>query len=339
MKLSALRSTAALRTTVLALAATLSVSLLGGTASAEPQKPSAVSSITKDGRTWHLKVYSAAMGTDVAVDVQRPADESKPAPNLYMLNGLDGGEGTASWQAQTKALEWLSDKSVNVIQPVGGRGSYYTDWLKADPALGVNKWKTFFTEELPPLLDKTLQSTGLNALTGLSTSGTSVLQLAEAKPGLFKTVAAYSGCAQIADPAGKQFVKLATETWAGGNTENMYGPDNSPLWAENDPVINAEKLRGTLLYVSSGSGIPMLDDVKYYLGSSPGPSGAVNLSLGVIIEAAVNGCTNNLKSRLDSLKIPATYQFNPVGTHYWPYWEEALHNSWPLLAQGMELPH
>ncbi|MFC9437114.1 alpha/beta hydrolase [Nocardia sp. NPDC057030] len=339
MKISALRTTAALRTTVIALAATLSVSLLGAAASAEPPKPSAVTSIDKAGRTWHLKVYSAAMNTEIQVDVQRPADESKPAPNLYMLNGLDGGIGTASWQAQTNALEWLSDKSVNVIQPIGGRGSYYTDWLKPDPTLGTNKWRTFFTEELPPLLDKTLQSTGLNALTGLSTSGTSVLQLAEAKPGLFKTVAAYSGCAQIADPAGKQFVKLATETWAGGDTKNMYGPDNSPLWAENDPVINAEKLRGTLLYVSSGSGIPVLDDVNYYLGSSPGPSGAVNLGLGVIIEAAVNGCTNNLKNRLDSLNIPATYQFNPVGTHYWPYWEQALHDSWPLLAQGMNLPH
>ncbi|WP_405167898.1 esterase family protein [Nocardia sp. NBC_01499] len=317
----------------------LSVSLLGGTASAEPQKPSAIASITKEGRTWHLAVYSASMDKEVPVDVQRPADESKPAPNLYMLNGLDGGEGTASWQAQTNALQWLADKQVNVIEPIGGRGSYYTDWLKADPALGMNKWKTFFTEELPPLLDKALQSTGRNALTGLSTSGTSVLQLAEAKPGLWQSVAAYSGCAQIADPAGQQFVKLATETWAGGNTENMYGPDNSPLWAENDPVINAEKLRGTLLYISSGSGIPVLDDVNYYLGSSPGPTGAVNLSLGVIIEAAVNGCTHNLQNRLDSLKIPATYQFNPVGTHYWPYWEEALHNSWPLLAQGMDLPH
>ncbi|QBS43416.1 alpha/beta hydrolase family protein [Nocardia sp. CS682] len=335
MKLSALRHTAALRTTVVALAAMLSASLLGATASAEPQQPSAVTSITKEGRTWHLKVYSAAMNTEIPVDVQRPADEGKSAPNLYMLNGLDGGIGTASWQAQTDALQWLADKQVNVISPIGGRGSYYTDWQKPDPVLGVNKWKTFFTEELPPLLDKTLQSTGRNALAGLSTSGTSVLQLAEAKPGLWKSVAAYSGCAQIADPAGQQFVKLATETWAGGNTENMYGPANDPLWAANDPVINAEKLRGTLLYVSSGSGIPMLDDVKYYLGSAPGPTGAVNLGLGVIIEAAVNGCTANLKNKLDSLNIPATYQFNPVGTHYWPYWEEALHKSWPLLAQGM----
>ncbi|WP_067690066.1 alpha/beta hydrolase [Nocardia jejuensis] len=337
MKLTALRNVFALRTTAVALTAAMFLALPGGTSSAAPDKPSAITSISKDGRTWHLKVYSAAMEKEITVDVQRPADESQPAPNLYMLNGLDGGEGTANWKARTKALEWLADKPVNVIQPIGGLGSYYTDWINPDPNLGVNKWKTFFTEELPPLLDESLHSTGLNALTGLSTSGTSVLQLAEAKPGLWKSVAAYSGCAQIADPAGKQFVKLATETWAGGKVANMYGPDDSPLWAANDPVINAEKLRGTLLYVSSGSGIPGMDDVQYYLGSAPGVTGGMNLALGMIIEAAVNGCTSNLKSRLDGLSIPATYQFNPVGTHYWPYWEQALHDSWPLLAQGMGL--
>ncbi|MFI6867042.1 alpha/beta hydrolase [Nocardia sp. NPDC050406] len=331
------RGLGAVRAAAVALTTSLFVGLLGGTAAAAPEQ-SSITSVTKEGRTWHLKVYSAAMQTDIPIDVQRPVDESAPAPNLFMLNGLDGGEGTASWAAQTDALQFLAQKQVNVIQPIGGRGSYYTDWLQRDPKLGLNKWKTFLTEELPPLLDKALNSTGLNALAGLSTSGTSVLQLAEAKPGLFKSVAAYSGCAQIADPVGQQFVRFSTETWAGGNTVNMYGPPDSPVWAENDPVINAEKLRGTRLYISSGSGIPMLEDVRYYLESSPGPTGAVNLGLGVAIEAAVNSCTANLKSRLDSLGIPATYQFNPVGTHYWPYWEEALHKSWPLLAEGMGVP-
>ncbi|WP_084495106.1 alpha/beta hydrolase [Nocardia shimofusensis] len=326
-----------LRTAAVALTAAMSMSVFAGATSAEPGKAPAITSVEKDGRTWHLKVYSAAMDSEITVDVQRPADESAPAPNLYMLNGLDGGYGTASWKAATHALEWLADKPVNVIQPIGGRGSYYTDWQQPDPRLGVNKWKTFFTEELPPLLDAELGSTGLNSLAGLSTSGTSVLQLAEAKPGLWKSVAAYSGCAQIADPVGRRFLELAVETWGGGDTENMYGPADSPLWAENDPVINAEKLRDTKLYISTGSGIPVLEDVQYYLDSAPGPMGAVNLSLGVIIEAAVNGCTANLKNKLDSLDIPATYNFNPVGTHYWPYWEEALKDSWPLLAEGMGL--
>lgn len=315
-------------------AAALTISAFGGVAAAQPLDASSITSVDKDGRTWNLQVYSAAMDKDITVQVQRPADESKPAANLYLLSGLDAGEGSASWQQQTDALSFLSDKQVNVVLPIGGRGSYYADWRQEDPKLGVNKWQTFLTKELPPLLDSTLGSTGLNSLAGLSTSGTAVLQMAESAPGLFKSVAAYSGCAQIADPLGRQFLKLPVETWAGGNTINMYGPDNDPAWVENDPVINAEKLRGTNLYISSGSGVPTPADVQYYTEGN-GPQGVVNLGLGVVIEGATNYCSHNLMNKLNELDIPATYQFPPVGTHYWPYWEEALHDSWPLLARGM----
>ncbi|QCB51014.1 esterase family protein [Rhodococcus sp. PAMC28707] len=334
MQLPSLRTRSALRNAAMAVAAALTMTVFGGVATAQTNDTSAVSSIDKDRRTWSLQVYSAAMDKDITVQVQRPVDESEPAPNLYLLSGLDAGEGSASWQQQTDALGFLSDKQVNVVLPIGGRGSYYADWRQEDPKLGVNKWQTFLTKELPPILDSALGSTGLNSLAGLSTSGTSVLQMAESAPGLFKTVAAYSGCAQIADPIGRQFLKLPVETWAGGNTVNMYGPDDDPAWAENDPVINAEKLRGTNLYISSGSGIPQPEDVQYYTEGN-GPQGVVNLGLGMVIEGATNYCSHNLMNKLNELEIPATYQFPPVGTHYWPYWEDALHDSWPLLARGM----
>ncbi|MFE3189454.1 alpha/beta hydrolase [Nocardia sp. NPDC059240] len=334
MNLSALRGATVLRTGVCALAAVLALTMLGSTAAAEPEKPSGLSSLVKDGRTWHLKVYSAAMGKDITVDVQRPVDESKPAGNAYLVSGLDAGEGTASWQAASDALSFLADKQVNVILPIGGRGSYYTDWYKQDPRLGLNKWKTFFTEELPPILDATLGSTGLNSLAGFSTSGTSVLQLAEAKPGLFKSVAAYSGCAETASPLGKRAMKLAVETWAGGNVVNMYGPDDDPAWVTNDPIINAEKLRGTNLYISSGSGLPTPSDVQYYQSTDTESGGIVPLFLGSVIEATTNICTHSLEDKLDTLGIPATYHFDPTGTHRWVYWQQALHDSWPLLAQG-----
>ncbi|WP_036523454.1 alpha/beta hydrolase family protein [Nocardia sp. NRRL WC-3656] len=338
MKRAAFGHVAALRITMALLALLVSTVPACGSAAAAPGRRPEVTDVVIEGRTWHLTVYSAAMDKEIAVDVQRPADESRPAPNLYLLNGLDAGQGKMNWKGQTTALQWLADKQVNVVQPIGGRGSYYTDWLRPDPVLGVNKWKTFFTTELPPLLDETLHSTGRNALTGLSMSGTSVLQLAEAAPGLWKTVAAYSGCAQIADPMGRLAVKLAVELWARGNTVNMYGPPDSPLWAENDPVLHAEKLRGTLLYLSSGSGIPEAGDVRNYSDNAPGPVGGANLALGMMIEGATDLCTHNLQARLDALGIPATYRFTATGTHYWPYWEAALHDSWPLLARGMGVP-
>ncbi|WP_054815873.1 alpha/beta hydrolase [Nocardia arizonensis] len=290
----------------------------------------------KDSRSIRLYVYSAAMDETFPVDVQRPADASVPRPTLYLLNGAGGGEDTASWNAKTDALEFLKDKNVNVVQPIGGKWSYYTDWIKDDPTLGRNKWKTFFTEELPPLVDGALGTNGVNAVAGLSTSGTTVLALPIAKPGLYKAVAAYSGCAQTSDPVGSEFVKLTVETWGGGDTLNMWGPEGSPEWIANDPYVNAEGLRGLDLYISTGTGLPGQYDTldgKYAL---PGAYGLANqVLIGGVIEAGTNYCTHNLQTKLNDLGIPATFNFRPNGTHSWGYWQDDLHQSWPTLARGL----
>ncbi|MGW0182230.1 alpha/beta hydrolase [Nocardia sp. NPDC003345] len=290
----------------------------------------------KDDRNLRLYVHSTAMDRDITVDVQRPADASEPRPTLYLLNGAGGGEDSASWQAQTNTLDFLSDKNVNVVQPIGGSWTYYTDWIKDDPNLGRNKWKTFFTEELPPLIDGALGTNGVNALAGLSTSGTTVLALPIAKPGLYKAAAAYSGCAQTSDPVGSEFVRLTVETWGGGDTENMWGPQGSEEWVKNDPYVNAEGLRGLDLYVSTGNGLPGRWDTLDGPHTLPGSYGLANqILVGGVIEAGTNFCTHNLKNRLDELGIPATFNFRESGTHSWGYWEDEFLASWPVLAKGL----
>ncbi|KZM72622.1 esterase family protein [Nocardia terpenica] len=314
-----------------------------GSLLADPKAPDG-SHITKatmqDSRNIRLYVYSAAMDETYPVDVQRPADASAPRPTLYLLNGAGGGVDSATWdQRAPDALHFLADKDVNVVQPIGGAWSYYTDWRAPDPTLGVNKWKTFFTEELPPLIDGALGTDGVNAIAGLSTSGTSVLQLPIAKPGLYKSVAAYSGCAQISDPTGYTFVKLAVNVWGGGNVDNMYGPENDPMWAANDPYVHADQLRGLNLFISAGSGLPGKWDTLDGPYALPGPYGLGNqLLIGGVIESAVDYCSHNLQAKLNQLGIPATYDFTTTGTHSWGYWHDALIQSWPVLAQGLGLP-
>lgn len=306
---------------------------------ADPTSPNGsriVKAEYKDDRNLRLYVHSTSMDKEIIVDVQRPADASVPRPTLYLLNGAGGGEDSASWQAQTNTLDFLADKNVNVIQPIGGSWSYYTDWIKDDPALGRNKWKTFFTEELPPLVDGALGTNGVNSIAGLSTSGTTVLALPIAKPGLYKAVAAYSGCAQTSDPVGSEFVKLTVETWGGGDTMNMWGPQGSEEWVENDPYVHAEGLRGLDIYVSTGNGLPGRWDTLNGPHTLPGSYGLANqLIVGGVIEAGTNFCTHNLKNRLDSLGIPATFNFRENGTHSWGYWEDEFLASWPVLARGM----
>jgi len=283
-------------------------------------------------------VYSASMDKEILLDVWRPADTSEPRPTLYLLNGAGGGEDSATWRFRTDAIEFMKDKNVNVVSPVGGKWSYYTDWQKEDPVLGVNKWETFLTKEIPPLIDAALDTNGVNAIAGLSSSGTSVLQLPIAAPGLYKGVAAYSGCAQTSDPIGQQFVKLVVETWGGGDTRNMWGEPNDPAWVENDPYVHAEELRGLDLYISNGTGLPG----RYDTLNGPEIDGQVDVLanqvvVGGVIEAATNYCTHNLRTRLDELGIPATYNFRDSGTHSWGYWQDDLKDSWPVLQKALGL--
>lgn len=290
----------------------------------------------KDARNIRLYVHSAAMDKNVIIDVQRPADASVPRPTLYLLNGAGGGEDDASWVARSDALKFLEDKNVNVIQPIGGKWSYYTDWIEDDPNLGRNKWTTFFTEELPPLVDGALGTNGRNAIAGISTSATTVLALPIAKQGLYQAAAAYSGCAQTSDPVGSEFVRLTVETWGGGDTENMWGPQGSEEWVRNDPYVNAEGLRGLELYISSGTGLPGQYDTLNNPYALPGVYGLANqILVGGVIEAGTNYCTRNLERRLNELGIPATFNFRPDGSHSWGYWNDEFPRSWPVLARGL----
>ncbi|MFE7741168.1 hypothetical protein [Nocardia sp. NPDC057455] len=79
-----------------------------------------------------------------------------------------------------------------------------------------------------------------------------------------------------------------------------------------------------------------MSDVYNDAYAQPGPRGYLNqLVLGGVIEAAVNWCTHNMRHRLNALGIPAAYDFQPTGTHSWGYRQEALKNSWPVLADGL----
>lgn len=281
-------------------------------------------------------VYSPSMNKQVLLKIIRPNDTSRPLPTLYLLNGAAGGEEEPfDWLAHTDVVDFVADKKVNVVIPIGGRESYYTDWLHDDPVLGRNKWTTFFTKELPPRIDSMLGTTGNNAIAGLSMAGTSVLALAESAPGLYKSVSSYSGCASTSDPIGQQYVKAVVETRGGGSTLNMWGPAGGPAWIANDAFINAPKLRGTPLYISSGNGVAGPHDnlAGRNVGGDPSKLAQQVIFAGAI-EAGINQCTQNLRSRLDSLGIPATYNFR-VGTHSWDYWQDDLHASWPMISASL----
>ncbi|MFC4123726.1 alpha/beta hydrolase [Nocardia rhizosphaerae] len=323
--------------TVRAVAASLLALLMSVTApGAAGADGSRLDRIERPGqRQQILHVYSAAMDRVIPLQVITPHDTSAPRPTLYLLNGAGGGEDVANWYNQTDIVQFFADKNVNVITPAAGKFSYYTDWLRDDPKLGRNKWQTFLTEELPPIIDDTLNTTGVNAIAGLSMAATAVLNLAIAAPDRYRAVGAYSGCASVDDPLGRTAVELVLAR-AGADPVNMWGDPGAPAWRLNDPYRNAERLRGKAIYLSSATGLPGPAEA-IPAGATPGKVIGMTdqILLGGVIEAAANICTQRLAARLQELRIPAHTVFRPAGTHTWDYWEEDLHQSWPLLAEAI----
>jgi S-formylglutathione hydrolase FrmB len=310
--------------------------MLPVTAHADPaadRGPSVTSLDHVQGTLWNITVHSPAMGADIPFQLIRPSGNSAGAPTIYLLNGAGGGEDGSGWLEETDALQFFADKRVNILIPQRGSGTLYTDWIASDPQIGRPMWETLLTRELPPVIDAALDTNARNAIIGLSMSATSVLDLATAAPGLYRSVASISGCAQTSTPVGQAVVRSIVRS-SGADPVNMWGPVGSPMWTQHDPLLNAEKLRGTALYLSSGDG-----RAGKYDNDRSAPPGAPpvenRIVVGGAIEAGARYCTEAMTLRLAELSIPATVHLPVTGTHSWRYFQDELHRSWPTVEAGL----
>lgn len=92
-----------------------------------------------DDRVKEMWAYSPSMDRDVPLVVITADESAGPRPVIYLLNGGDGGEGAANWIMQTDVIDFYLDKNVNVVIPMEGKFSYYTDWVQENAALGGKK--------------------------------------------------------------------------------------------------------------------------------------------------------------------------------------------------------
>ncbi len=124
----------------------------------------------------------------------------------------------------------------------------------------------------------------------------------------------------------------------------MWGPRGGTYNVYNDALVNAEKLRGTELYISTATGLASETDMAGYMrdkGVSNEKASASATTLiveGGVIEGAMNACTHDLKAKLDRAGIPANYELRNTGTHSWPGWRSDLETSWnTTLAPALGL--
>lgn len=293
------------------------------------------------------KVYSPSMNRDIPVAVV-PATNAQGnrvagAPIIYLLNGAGGAEQNQDWLKMAPVKDFFAGKGVNVVIPMEGAFSYYTDWVdqstNTNYLRGPQKWETFLTKELPGPIERTLNADNRRAIVGFSMSGTTSLVLPQHNPGFYNAAASFSGCASTSSPQGYNFARLTVNRGGYSNfktitPEMMWGPMGGPYNRWNDALLNAERLRGTALYISSATGLAGRPDQVTHLVGQGAPeavahAAAATLQIeGGVIEAAINQCTHDLRAKLTALNIPATYELRNVGTHSWPYWREDLEKSW-----------
>ena len=309
-----------------------------------------------DDRVDAYEVYSPSMKRDIPVAVipatNEAGDRVENAPTIYLLNGAGGAEQNNDWLNYNKStdghegtIDFYSGKGVNVVIPMAGAFSYYLDWQQepnGNYLNGPQKWETFLTKELPGPIEAELNaSKDKRGIIGFSMSASSALLLAEHNPGYYDAVGAFSGCYAMADPVAHLAHGLTVER-GGGTMEQMVGPAGSPASVYNDALLNAGELAGTgtEIYVSNSSGLAgETDMVGYYTAQGADFAAALANSAvlqveGGVIEAFTNKCTHDLKAKLDSEGIPATFNFRNVGTHSWPTWRDDIAASWPTFEKA-----
>lgn len=304
-----------------------------------------------------VTVYSEAMDRKIPVALIRAVDkDGNPikAPTYYLLNGAGGSEQNTDWLAMAPKTvrNVLGNEPVNVVIPMEGAFSYYVDWLsnpgKGKYFKGEQKWSTFLAKEMIPSVENYLDANGKRAVTGFSMSATSSLLLAVHNPDMFDAVGSFSGCAATSTPLPNFFAGLTVNRGSAGagniTPENLWGPRGSDYNRYNDALVMADNLVGengvtkTKFYLSAGTGLAGQTDMLSYLRENSGSTEALSAALtlqveGGAIEAAMNACTHDFNTKLNSLGVDTYFNKRPVGTHSWPLWRDDLKVSWEKVIR------
>lgn len=317
---------------VVALAVVAGVAPMA-TAAPAPPREAALDEVTKvSPRQLEVTVSSPAMGGPVSVTVLLPRDTSRSRSTVYMLDGA-GATGTVSdWITKGGAVKFFEDKDVNVVLPAGGKGTFYTDWERADRVVGKPMWETFLTKELPPLIDRYYNGNGRNAIVGLSMGGQAALALTFRHPELYTGAASLSGCPPTSGLLNEAYVR-ATVGRDGADATNMWGPFGAPGWAAHDPSLHLNALRGKNLYISAGSGA--IGPLDFQEPLDPGMSRQQQTFAASGLESGAYRCSLEFALTLRANNIPATESFPLIGTHSWAYWKQDLPQLWPTIARGL----
>lgn len=252
-------------------------------------------------------------------------------PSVWALDGLRARDDESGWTLSTNIQQFYADKNVNVVMPVGGNSSFYTDWDQQPEPGKTYKWETFLTQELPAVLREGWRTSEQRAITGISMGGTAAVNLAHRHPELFQFVGSFSGYLDTTSPGVPQAINYATNDGAGYDAQRMWGPYGSQRWKENDPKQHVGALKDMTVYLSAGNGNAGPYDQQGPIPGYPANPAAFGL------EAMSRMTTQTFANAANRAGVDVVTKYRSSGTHDWPYWQYEMTQAWPYIAQTFGL--
>ncbi len=249
---------------------------------------------------------------------------------VILLDGMRAQYDYSGWEINTNVQEMVRS-GVNVVEPIGGPASFYTDWDAPSNFNGQRyryTWNCVITRTLIQGLDARgfRVGNGKYAIAGVSMGGNAALTIAAQNRNNFDRAASLSGYNFLSAPGMHTAIRLAMldvdpKPW---NSDSMWGPPWSPRWYANDPFMNINKMQGMKVFVGSGNGL----------------FGRYNqLALPNVFDDLFKGSTLEFLALTQAKAFEAAallqginiMDYSSPGTHAWGYWQDMM---WNAKARG-----
>lgn len=256
---------------------------------------------------------------------------SKPGnyKTVVLLDGLRATYDVSGWEHETN-VQNMVNSGVNVVMPVGGPASFYSDW-NAPSNFNRQPYKYMWNCVITNTLVKGMDARGLRvgpggkyAIAGISMGGNAALVIGANNKQNYSHAFSMSGYLNLSAPGMKSAIRVALLDANGGpwNSDSMWGPPWSTRWYDNDPFVQITKMHGLKVRVGSGSGVPGGDNVG---------DNAVGIVQGVPLEVLSLAQTRAFEVQAFVNRVNLTTDYPATGTHKWGYWQDMM---WRALQQG-----
>ncbi|WP_040524995.1 alpha/beta hydrolase [Gordonia effusa] len=247
---------------------------------------------------------------------------------VIMLDGMRAQYDYSGWEINTNIQEMVRS-GVNVVEPIGGPASFYTDWNAPSNFNNQRyryRWNCVITNTLIRGLDARGFRVGNRkyAIMGLSMGGNAALVIGAQNRRNFDRAASLSGYNFLSAPGMHTMIRLAMldvdpKPW---NSDSMWGPPWDARWYQNDPFLNINRMHGMKIFVGSGNGL----FGKY----NALPNVFDDLFKGSTLEflAFTQAKAFEAAAALQGLPVMT---YDAVGTHAWGYWQDMV---WNAKARG-----